>query len=139
MLSCSCQKSGSFELGTRHFLVGKCSTIFIFWLRSSSLFGLSCFLFCPSQRHRWTTRPLTSQNLLCGSYSMTNQQPEKNPGNKKYINVTSFSSISYYSNSEYWTQKSTHSESIHSVILDVYVLKAEHQNSPFFSAQLKLH
>ena len=39
--------------------------------------------------------------------------------------VTSFSSISYRSNGEYWTQKRTQSESIHSVILDVYVLKAE--------------
>ena len=86
-------KSGSFELGTRHSLVGKCSPIFIFWLRSSFLFGLFCFLFCPSQHRRWTTcrwttRPWTSQNLLCGSYSMTNHQPEKNPENKKYIFVT---------------------------------------------------
>ena len=54
------------------------------------------------------------------------------------INVTSFSSIPYCSNSEYWTQKRTQSESIHSIILDVHVLKAEHQNSPFLSIQLKL-
>ena len=30
------------------------------------------------------------------------------------------------------------SESIHSIILDVHVLKAERQNSPFLSVQLKL-
>ena len=40
------------------------------------------------------------------------------------INVTIFSSISYYSNSEYWTQKRIQNESIHSTILDVPVLKA---------------
>ena len=54
------------------------------------------------------------------------------------MNVTSFYSISYCSNSEYWTQKHTQNESIHSVILDVYVLKAEHQNFPFPSVRLKL-
>ena len=35
-----------------------------------------------------------------------------------------------------WTQKCTQSASIHSTILDIYVLKAEHQNSPFLSVQL---
>ena len=52
--------------------------------------------------------------------------------------VTSFSSISYCSNSEYWTQKCIQSESIHSIILDVHVLKAERQNSLFLSVQLFL-
>ena len=42
------------------------------------------------------------------------------------IFVTSFFSISYRSNIEYWTQKRTQSESIHYTILDVHVLKAEH-------------
>ena len=32
------------------------------------------------------------------------------------VHVTSFSSISYCSNNEYWTQKRTQSERIHSVI-----------------------
>ena len=36
------------------------------------------------------------------------------------------------------TQKRTQSESIHSTILNIHVLKAEHQNSPFLSMQLKL-
>ena len=36
------------------------------------------------------------------------------------IHVTSFSSISYCSNSEYWTQKYTQNGNIHSIILDVY-------------------
>ena len=49
-----------------------------------------------------------------------------------YINVSSFSSISYYSYSEYWTQKRVQSESIDSTILDVHVLKAEHFNSLSF-------
>ena len=39
--------------------------------------------------------------------------------------VTSFSSISYCSNSVYWTQKLIQNKSIHSTILDVHVLKAE--------------
>ena len=43
------------------------------------------------------------------------------------INVTSPSSIPYCSNSDYWTQKHTQIESIHSIILDVHVLKG---NSP---------
>ena len=42
------------------------------------------------------------------------------------IYVTSFSSISYWCNSENWTKKRTQSESIHSIILDVHVWKAEH-------------
>ena len=37
-----------------------------------------------------------------------------------------------------WTQKRTQSESILSTILDIHVLKAERQNSPFLSMQLKL-
>ena len=36
------------------------------------------------------------------------------------INVTSFSSISCCSNSEYWTQKHTQNSSIHSIIVNVY-------------------
>ena len=56
----------------------------------------------------------------------------------KWIDVTSFSSISYCSNSKYCPQKHTQSESIHSIILDILVLKAEHQNSPFLSAKVKL-
>ena len=40
------------------------------------------------------------------------------------LNVTSFSSISYCSKSEYWAQKRIQSESIRSTILDVHVLKA---------------
>ena len=77
-------KSRNFERGTRHFLERKCSPIFIFWVHSSFLFGLFCFLICPSsQHHRWTTKsPLTSQNLLFGSCLTTNRQSEKNPGKK---------------------------------------------------------
>ena len=37
-----------------------------------------------------------------------------------------------------WTRKRTQSESIHSTILDIHVLKAKRQNSPFLSIQLKL-
>ena len=40
---------------------------------------------------------------------------------KVVLNVTSFSNISYKSNSEYWSQKQTQSWNIHSIILDVYV------------------
>ena len=48
------------------------------------------------------------------------------------IHVTSFSSISYWSNSEHWTQKGTQSDSIHSIILNVIVIKTfEHQNKTF--------
>ena len=48
--------------------------------------------------------------------------------NKKYtINVTSSSSISYGSNSEYWPQ----SGNIYSIILDVYVERQSAQNFPF--------
>ena len=36
------------------------------------------------------------------------------------------------------TKKRTQSESIHSTILEIHVLKSEHQNSPFLSVQLKL-
>ena len=41
------------------------------------------------------------------------------------IYVTSFSSISYCNKNGYWTQKRTQNESIHSIKLDVHVLKAE--------------
>ena len=56
----------------------------------------------------------------------------------RQICVTSSSSIPYCNNSEYWTQKRTQSDIIHSIILDVHVLKAEHKNSPFLFVQLKL-
>ena len=36
------------------------------------------------------------------------------------INVTSLSSIPYWSSSKYWSQKLTQSGNIHSIILDVY-------------------
>ena len=39
------------------------------------------------------------------------------------INVTSFSSISYWSNTEYWPQKHTQSGNINSIILDVHAVK----------------
>ena len=45
----------------------------------------------------------------------------------RQIYVTSSYSIPYCSNSEYWTQKRTQSESIYSIILDVHVSKAEHR------------
>ena len=54
------------------------------------------------------------------------------------VYVTSFSSIPYCSKRENWTQKRTQSENIHSIILDVHVLKAERQNSPFLSMLLML-
>ena len=56
---------------------------------------------------------------------------------KSSKHVTSFSSISYCSISEYWTQKPIQSESIHSTILDVHVLKAERQNFPFRATQVR--
>ena len=37
--------------------------------------------------------------------------------------VTSFSSSSYWSNSEYWSQKRTQSGNIQSIILDVHAVK----------------
>ena len=37
------------------------------------------------------------------------------------INITSFSSISYWSNSEYWIQKHMQNGNIHFIILDVHV------------------
>ena len=58
--------------------------------------------------------------------------------NAQRINVTSFSSISYWSNREYWTQKCTQIGNIHSIILDVYVEKQSAQNFPFNSPQRKL-
>ena len=45
------------------------------------------------------------------------------PTSLSNINVASFSSISYGSNSEYWTQKRTQSENIHYIILDVHAVK----------------
>ena len=47
------------------------------------------------------------------------------------INVTSFSRISYCSNSEYWTQKGTQNGNIHSIILDVFVESWIIQIPPF--------
>ena len=47
---------------------------------------------------------------------------------KSLMNVTSFSSISYCSNSEYWPQKHVQSGNIHSKILDVYVERQSAQN-----------
>ena len=49
------------------------------------------------------------------------------------INVTSFSNISYSSNSEYWPQISQHNDSIHSIIYDVHVFQVEHPK--FFLSQ----
>ena len=37
-----------------------------------------------------------------------------------------------------WTQKHAYNESIHSIILVVHVLKAEHQHFPFLFKQIKL-
>ena len=51
---------------------------------------------------------------LCNSHSWTNKIWSP-------IYFTSFSSISYWSNSEYWTQKCAQSGNIHSIILDVHV------------------
>ena len=45
-------------------------------------------------------------------------------------NVTSFSSIPYCRNSEYWPQKQTQSGNIHSIILDVHVDWQSTQNFP---------
>ena len=47
------------------------------------------------------------------------------------IYVTSFSSIQYWSNSEYWPLKRTQSGNIHYVILDVHVKWQSAQNFPF--------
>ena len=52
--------------------------------------------------------------------------------------VTSFFRISYWSNSEYRTQKCIQSENIHSIILDVHVKRPSTQNFPFNSLQYKL-
>ena len=57
---------------------------------------------------------------------------------RKMIHVSSFSSISYWNNREYWTQKGTQSRNIHSIILDVQVEKQIAQNSPFNSPQCRL-
>ena len=45
--------------------------------------------------------------------------------------VTRFSSISYRSNSEYWTQKGAQSGNIRSIILDVHVSWQSNQNFRF--------
>ena len=50
-----------------------------------------------------------------------------------FINVTSFSNISYSSNSEYWPQISQQNDSIHSIILDVHVLEIRSSKIPFLS------
>ena len=47
------------------------------------------------------------------------------------IYVTSFSSISYYSNSEHWTQKCAQNGNVHSIILDVNDESQSVQNPPF--------
>ena len=49
----------------------------------------------------------------------------------KFLYVTSFSSISYWSNSDYWPQKHVQSGNIHSKILDVYVERQSAQNFIF--------
>ena len=51
------------------------------------------------------------------------------------INVTSFSSYSYCSNSEHWSQKRAQSGNIHSIILDVYVERQSAQKFPFLQQQ----
>ena len=53
--------------------------------------------------------------------------------------VTSFSSISYCSNSEYWCQKCIQKHDIHSIILDVHVLKVERPKIPSLSGLRKLN
>ena len=44
------------------------------------------------------------------------------------IDITSFSSIPYWSNSEYWPQKQSQSGNIHSITLDVHVSWQSAQN-----------
>ena len=51
------------------------------------------------------------------------------------INVTSFTSNSYCSNSEHWSQKLPQSRNIHSIILDVYVERQSAQKFPFLQQQ----
>ena len=48
-----------------------------------------------------------------------------------------FLSISYWSNSEYWTQKCTQNGKIHSIKLDVYAVKQSASNLSFISSQHK--
>ena len=55
------------------------------------------------------------------------------------LNITSFSSISYWSNSEYWPQKCAQSGNIHSIILDVHVGRQSAKNFPFNPLQCKLN
>ena len=45
----------------------------------------------------------------------------------KIMYVTSFSSISHWGNSEYWTQERTQSGNIHSTISDVHAEKQSSQ------------
>ena len=54
------------------------------------------------------------------------------------MHVTSFSSISYCSNSEYWPQKHVQNGKIHSKMLDVYVEWQSAQNFLFFLVLCKL-
>ena len=69
--------------------------------------------------------PCPPWNLLCS---------EKE---RPIINVTRFSSIKYWSNNEYWTQKCTQSGHIHSIKLDVYAEKQSASNLSFVSSQHK--
>ena len=52
--------------------------------------------------------------------------------NMSSMYVTSFLSISYWSNSEYWSQKQAQSRNIHSMILVVHVGWQSAQNFPLF-------
>ena len=49
--------------------------------------------------------------------------------------VTSFSSISYRSNDEYWSQTQVQSGNIHSTILDVHAGWQNAQNFPYNNMQ----
>ena len=100
------------------------------WGRFES--GLACNVRFPCEM---TTSTLTQ--LFCGKIG----RPRKKAANNSVtiVNVTSFSSISYCSNSVYWTQ----SESIYFTILDVHVLKllrhSRHLNKHFNSLSFHLH
>ena len=60
------------------------------------------------------------------------------PGLVVTMNVTSFSSISYWGNSECRSQKQAQSGNIHSIILDVHVGWQSAQNFPLIFLQCKL-
>ena len=60
-------------------------------------------------------------------------------GHMTWMNVTSFSSISYFRNSEYWSQKHTQSGNIHSIILDIHVVRQSAHNFPLIFLQCKLN